>query len=98
MSPSKRSGLGNLAQSARSKELNQARWILILIGALTLVVNGFMFTRAEKEVDEEIQKEVAKGGPGTKVDTEVRTSIIRTVRMIYGGAALLGAVFVLFGL
>ena len=34
--PSKSTSLGSLAQSARGKHLNQARWILIVIGALTI--------------------------------------------------------------
>jgi hypothetical protein len=38
--PNKGSSLGSLAQSARGKHLNQARWILIVIGGLTILVNG----------------------------------------------------------
>src|SRR5262249_15763410 len=38
----RKSGLGSLAQSARSKKLNQARWLLIIIGGITIVFNAIL--------------------------------------------------------
>jgi hypothetical protein len=90
--------LGSLAQSARGKELNTARSLLLFIGFLTMAVNGFMFANAEKEVDKVIQAELTKAGPGAVVQEDAKTSILALTRMIYGGTAALGLVFVICGL
>jgi hypothetical protein len=46
---SDRPKLGSLAQSARGKQLNQARGILIVIGILTIVVNGIFLALAREQ-------------------------------------------------
>ena len=53
-------GLGSLAQSARSTSLKQARGILIAVGVLTLLVNGFFFLNAENEVKQVIDQAYAE--------------------------------------
>ncbi|MCR9199598.1 MAG: hypothetical protein NXI04_13200 [Planctomycetaceae bacterium] len=68
--------LGDLAQSSRQKELGQAKGALIVVGLLTAGVNGFMLANAENEVN----------GLGLANPQEVLT----IVRIIYGGAMLLG--------
>ena len=40
-------GLGNLAQSARGKELKSARMIMFFVGVLSVAVNMFVFSSAE---------------------------------------------------
>jgi hypothetical protein len=57
--------LGSLAQAARGKEINQAQRILIVIGALTMALNGFFLSvldgetgnchRAAQNVEDPIQ-------------------------------------------
>jgi len=92
----------SLSQSVRQKSVGQARGILIVVGMLTLLVNGFMLFNAEHEIDQELEKEVAKVGGWQNVDRaaveQIRTSGVRVVRVIYGGAALLGAVFIVLGM
>src|SRR4051812_10876347 len=56
------SGLGSLAQSARGKQLNQARWILIIIGGLSTLLYGFLFLNAETKVNELFAAEIKKQG------------------------------------
>ena len=96
------SGLGNLAQSARGKELKSARVIMFFIGALSIVVNLVFFSSAEQDVQKEIDKEVAKLGPGFVVDQEkvatVKKQAVGTAHLINGGAVVLGMVFVACGL
>jgi hypothetical protein len=91
--------LGSLTQSARFKQLNQARNILVAIGILTMAVNGFLWFHAEKEVDEALQQQI---GPGRVADParfqEARKQVLRIVYLIYGGTFALGAVFVVLGL
>ncbi len=87
--------LGSLAQSARLKQLNSARAILVTVGVLTLAANAFMFSNAEREIDDAINQGMQ---PGMVVDQEKRAEIINMVRMIYGGTCVLGAVFIVLGI
>jgi hypothetical protein len=48
--------LGSLAQAARGNELRQARWILIVIGLLTLAVNGAFLYNLPNEIQQAIQQ------------------------------------------
>lgn len=97
----KPSGLGSLAQSARGKHLRQARGILIAIGVLTILANGAMFFLAESMVHDQIQKEVQKAGPGMVFDQaklrDIEESEVRERKLVFGGTALLGVVFILLG-
>ena len=87
--------LGSLGQAARLKQLNSARAILVIVGVLTLAANAFMFSNAEREIDDAIGKEMQ---PGMVIDQEKRAEIINVVRMIYGGACALGAIFIVLGI
>jgi len=93
--------LGSLAQTARHKSLKQARVILIVVGVLTLLVNFFLFANAEREVREVIEAEKKQAGPGAVFDPaelkKQEESLVRVVRLIYGGMMFLGVVFVGLG-
>ena len=94
--------LGSLAQASRSKALGQTRAILIGIGILTVLVNGFQFAMAEGLVKSEIEKEVQKLlQQGMVADPaqvkELEDASVRTVRLLRGGLVALGALFIVFG-
>ncbi len=86
--------LGSLAQSARGKEIHQARAILIFIGVLTLLGNGFFLYNTPREVEQVIRAE--------QIDpaevAEVRHDVTVFCYMVYGGLALLGILFLVFAL
>lgn len=95
------SGLGSHAQSARGKQLSQARGTLIAIGILTIVVNAIFFYLRPGQIDEEIQKEIRAQGPGAvvnkaKVD-EFKDTALRTIRIVDSVGVGLGIVFVALG-
>ncbi len=73
---SESSRLGSLAQSARSKQLNTARGILLFIGIVIILFNGFQMAMVRNEVkkalDEGIRKQM---GPGAQVDARERQNI-----------------------
>lgn len=100
--PPSMAGLGNLAQSARGKELKSARTIMFFVGVLSVAVNMFVYSSAEGEVQKELDKEVAKLGPGFEVDdekmAEVKDQAVGATRLISGGGMVLGMVFVACGL
>ena len=95
-------GLGNLAQSARGKELKSARVIMFVVGALSVAVNLFIFSAAASSVQDEIDKEVAKLGPGMVVDQEkvaqLKSQAVGATRLISGAGVVLGLVFIACGL
>ena len=78
--------LGSLAQSTRQADLGQTRGILLFIGIATLLLNGFMFLNARKEVTD------VGVGPA---DFD---RVLNIVRVIYGAGILLGAFFVTAGI
>lgn len=78
--------LGSLAQSTRQADLGQTRGILLFIGIATLLLNGFMFLNARKEVTD------VGVGPA---DFD---RVLNLVRVIYGAGILLGAFFVTAGI
>lgn len=86
--------LGSLAQSARGKELNQARGILIFVGILTLAVNGFLLANLSNELREAIQ---AQNVGDDQVD-EFSRNVRMAGYLLYGGPCLLGVVFIGLGL
>jgi hypothetical protein len=98
------SGLGSLAQSSRKKKLNETRNILIIIGILTALFNGFMFVNSENEVNEVAKNEIAKvqKQPGMMVDqkavAEFKSKVLTMVRIIYGSLIALGVLYIIFGL
>jgi hypothetical protein len=96
------SGLGSLAQSARSKQLKSARAILYFVGIITVVVNaGFVFF-ADAIVASQIDREVAElRRQGAIIDeekvAEVRATSVQSVRLSNSIAILIGGVFLVCG-
>jgi hypothetical protein len=96
-------GLGSLAQAARGKQLRQARIILLLVGILTVAVQGYYYAAAETEVQSAIDKELASiRARGMVVDPvrvdQFKARTVRSVRLIAGGTVVLGLVFVACGI
>jgi hypothetical protein len=95
--------LGSLAQSARSKQLRQARIILIVIGVLLAAVHiAEMFglrSQMKAAIDQEVQKVRARGQQVDPVrvqeleDRAVRVGIAVDVFVVG-----LGVLFVIFGI
>ncbi len=85
--------LGSLAQAARGNELKQAQRILIGIGGLTMAVNGFFLLNLPNEIQQAIQQNQI--GPADAEQARQAMTILGG--LIYGTAALLGLVFVIFG-
>jgi hypothetical protein len=86
--------LGSLAQSARDKHIKQAQVILIIIGLLTMAVNGFLLYNLPNEIAQAVQQNGVDPG---QVE-EFQRSVTMFGYLIYGGAALLGVVFLVLGL
>ena len=91
--------LGNLAQSARTKQLKSARGILLFVGILTVVVNVGLIVFAESFVNAQIDREVSDlRGQGMEIDNtalkEFREHAIRSTRLANGIAVLIGAAFI----
>ena len=85
--------LGSLAQAARGNELKQAQRILIGIGVLTLVVNGFLLFNLPNEIQQALnQNQIAP----ENVETFRQEATISGY-LIYGLPVLLGCLFVIFG-
>ncbi len=96
-------GLGSLAQSARSKKLKQARGILIAVGILTIIVNGIGLALLPSQVKNELDKEINKvKAQRMVVDQakvkEVEAQILRYGYLASGVVIGLGVVFVILGL
>jgi hypothetical protein len=96
--PSLSSGSSSLAQSARLKQLNTARVILILVGLLTIGVNLFQYFAVERLVNAQIDKEVNDvRRQGMDVDQakveELRASAIGSVKLFAIGLVGVGLVF-----
>jgi hypothetical protein len=97
------SNLGSLAQSARQKQLKVARYILLFVGILTVLVNVAQFAMIESQVDDLINKEVQGLHQRGMVEDQatvakVRAQSVRFSQIIAGVAVALGVVFVVFGL
>src|SRR5579883_1934027 len=85
--------LGSLAQAARGNELKQAQRILIVIGLLTVAANGFFIFNLPNEAQQAIQQ--FNIPPGQQ--EEFRQRVAMMGYLLYGGPALLGVLFVVFG-
>jgi hypothetical protein len=96
------SELGNLAQSARTKQLKTARGILYFVGVLTVVVNAALVYFAENLVDSEIKKELANvRGQGIAIDQDAvddfRAQAVRSLQVANGIGVFLGFIFIACG-
>ena len=92
-----RKPLGKLTQSARGAEVGKARRILLVVGVLTLLANVGTFFFAESLADNLIKAEQAKQ-PGLMVSPAERDTVINATKVASGLVALLGGLFVVFGL
>jgi len=94
-------GLGSLAQAARGKQLNQARGILITIGVLTILLNGFLLINARNEAKQAVNAQLQKQGQGFRGDPaemqKWEDQVTRGATVIYGGVIFLGILYVIFG-
>jgi hypothetical protein len=101
--------LGSLAQSARLKNLNQARGTLIAIGILTIVVNGIQLfalrdmvkTEVNKMVETERAKARAQGMELMIDEAKLKEAVEAGTRVGYliaYSVIALGVLFVIFGL
>lgn len=85
--------LGSLAQSARGKELRQARVILIVVGVLTVAANAFLLFNLPKEV----QAAIRENNVGPDQEANYRHVVTLFGYGLYGSAAAVGLLFVIFG-
>jgi ABC-type siderophore export system fused ATPase/permease subunit len=94
--------LPSLSQSARKKELSTARNILLAVGVLTIILIVAFLSQVEEQVDTEIQNMRMRGEIPDNTDPvkvqEFRDQVVKISKLINGGAAALGAVFVVLGL
>ena len=86
--------LGSLGQAARSKQLNSARIILIIVGLLSLGVNGFFFSQIRTRIDKEVTQLKQQG---YEVDQTAIEGTILENQIIFGAGAALGVTFIVLG-
>ena len=95
-------GLGSLAQSVRGKEIRNARTILLFVGVLSVLVNGFFFFMAQKNVDEAIEEQIKKLPAGQIADPDkvaaIRDTAVGSVHLMAGGGMALGVAFLICAL
>ena len=94
--------VGSLAQSARSKDLTNARRILIIIGVLTVVFNGVQWGMVQDQVREAFAAEVkAIEAQGMVVDeeevTRLEATTLSVARLVVGSAIGIGVIFIVLG-
>jgi len=89
-----RKKLGSLGQSARKGTLKQARGIMIAIGILTILANGFFFFM----IPSQIEAEIKKAGPNARINHDVVNQIKIRNQVITGAAVAIGVVFVILGI
>ena len=87
--------LGSLAQSARGNQLKSARWIMIFVGVLTIAINGFAFATTDGTLDREVAELQAQG---YEIDDAELANLIFSNKLITGGFAATGVLFILLGI
>ncbi len=85
-------GLKSLGQEARKSSLNKARWIMIVIGIITIAYNLFEYSR----LDEDIRKELKK--QNLVANAQQMEEIKSYARMFLYVFLGLGALFVVMGI
>jgi hypothetical protein len=88
--------LDSLAQAARQKQLNQARWLLIVIGILTLGINAFFAATARSQVDAEMK--AAADGEHLFFNEVQIDKVVRTVVHVHLMMCIIGTLVILFGI
>ena len=83
------------ARVVLKRSVSEARGLLLIIGALTIVVNAFQFSMLRSNVEDEIRKVRDRGAvvDDSKVDAQIRSN-----QLLLGGLVALGLVFVGLGL
>ena len=82
--------LGSLAQSARGKELNTARRILIIVGVLYSAINGFLIYNVPNELEQALRLQ--------QIDPAMADAAKFGAYIIYAGFMLVSLSFLLLGL
>jgi hypothetical protein len=93
----------NLAQEARKQQLKKARWILIAVGVLQLIVGLFFVFNARAMVKAQFEKELAPmKAQGATVDEqklqELEDSATKATQLLNLGGILGGIGFIFLGL
>ncbi len=95
--------LGSLAQKARGKQLNQARWILIVIGILTILGNFADLAAARSTIHNSIEQAIAKAGGRGRVAIDqariqqIEEQALQVAYLIDGAFVAMGILFVILG-
>ncbi len=90
-------GLSSLAQSAREKQINRARTILLVVGVLTILANvGFMFL-VQSQIDAELRKQGVDRRVLLPEQKRVIDGVVLLSYDILGGFAAMGVVFLILG-
>jgi hypothetical protein len=92
---SESSELGSLGQAARGNQLKSARWIMIAVGVLSLIVNGILVANVQNEINSQIAELARQGMVADPSEVE---SVRFQNQMTYGIGAALGAVFIVLGI
>lgn len=95
--------LGSLAQSARTKQLKVARWILIVLGILQTAYGGYFVMNAEKLVKEKFAQEMQMlRMQGMVFDQkkvqELQQAAIKQTTLMNTGGVLVGISFIILGI
>jgi uncharacterized protein involved in exopolysaccharide biosynthesis len=93
----------NLAQEARKKQLKTARWILIVVGILQLLMGSFFVFNARSLVKAQFEKEIqGLRAQGMVVDEEklqeLEDSATKATQLLNLGGVLGGICFIFLGL
>ena len=88
------SELGSLGQAARTNQLKAARWIMIVVGVLSVALNGFVFVNAKSQIDKEVRQLERQG---LQVDPVAVQELLFQNQIIFGVGMALGVVFIVLG-
>ena len=84
--------LGSLSQSARGKQLNNARNLLLFVGILTVVINGIFLFMVEQQV-RDLETQLAT--QGLQADHDALMTLNYLIR---GASVAVGVLFIIFGM
>lgn len=86
--------LGSLAQAARGNQLKSARWTMVFVGVLSLIINAVMIPVVDKQIDAEIVK-IQQQGMEADVDQVAALRMLNYA--ILGVGVGLGMLFIVLG-
>lgn len=87
--------LGNLGQAARGNQLRLARGIMLFVGILSMLVNGFQFVTLQQQIDKEVM-EVRQ--QGLEIDQNALAGVKSRAQLVFGVAFAIGLLFVLLAI